>query len=139
MKWEVDKLFLFMLYGSFAVNKALGWNKTPDWYRAQKKRAFAAPFPFLITFPLSFIALLIHLMPTNLYCGILNLFGAIIGYFTRSCKDRKRKIKKENDNLKKENNNLKNQIQSIKNELEVYKSVDEINNEIVPSPVLSKA
>ncbi len=35
-EWEADKLFLFMLYGSFAVNKALGWNKTSDWYRAQK-------------------------------------------------------------------------------------------------------
>ncbi len=35
-EWEADKLFLFMLHGSFAVNKALGWNKTPDWYRAQK-------------------------------------------------------------------------------------------------------
>lgn len=35
-EWEADKLFLFMLHGSFAVNKALGWNKSPDWYRAQK-------------------------------------------------------------------------------------------------------
>ena len=35
-EWEADKLFLFMLHGSFAVNKSLGWNKTPDWYRAQK-------------------------------------------------------------------------------------------------------
>lgn len=35
-EWEADKLFLFMLHGSFAVNKALGWNKTSDWYRAQK-------------------------------------------------------------------------------------------------------
>lgn len=35
-EWEADKLFLFMLHGSFAVNKALGWNKTPDWHRAQK-------------------------------------------------------------------------------------------------------
>lgn len=34
-EWEADKLFLFMLHGSFAVNKALGWNKTSDWYRAQ--------------------------------------------------------------------------------------------------------
>ncbi|MDE7282036.1 MAG: hypothetical protein K2N85_00370 [Lachnospiraceae bacterium] len=35
-EWESNKLFLFMLHGIFAVNRALGWNKTPDWYRAQK-------------------------------------------------------------------------------------------------------
>lgn len=35
-EWEADKLFLFMLHGSFAVNKSLGWEKTPEWYCAQK-------------------------------------------------------------------------------------------------------
>lgn len=75
--------------------------------------------------------------------GVLTtLFGAVIGYFIRSRKDRKSglkaendNLKKENDNLKKENNNLKNQIQAIKDELKEYMAVDEIDNEIIPSPL----
>lgn len=35
-EWEADKLFLFILHGSFAVNKSLGWNKNSDWYSMQK-------------------------------------------------------------------------------------------------------
>lgn len=35
-EWEADKLFLYMLNGSFAVNKSLGWNKNSEWYQAQK-------------------------------------------------------------------------------------------------------
>ncbi|MBU3174620.1 TetR/AcrR family transcriptional regulator [Clostridium estertheticum] len=35
-EWEADKLFLYMLNGSFAVNKSLGWNKNAEWYQAQK-------------------------------------------------------------------------------------------------------
>ena len=35
-EWEADKLFLYMLNGSFAVNKSLGWNKNEEWYQAQK-------------------------------------------------------------------------------------------------------
>lgn len=35
-EWEADKIFLYMLHGSFAVNKSLGWNKNEDWYKAQK-------------------------------------------------------------------------------------------------------
>ena len=34
-EWEADKLFLFMLHGNFAVNKALNWTKNADWYRIQ--------------------------------------------------------------------------------------------------------
>ncbi len=35
-EWEAEKIFLYMLYGNFAVNKSLGWNKTPDWYHIQE-------------------------------------------------------------------------------------------------------
>lgn len=35
-EWEADKLFLYMLNGSFAVNKSLGWNKNEEWNQAQK-------------------------------------------------------------------------------------------------------
>lgn len=34
-EWEAEKIFLFMLYGNFAVNKSLGWNKNADWYHIQ--------------------------------------------------------------------------------------------------------
>ncbi|MDO4555113.1 MAG: TetR family transcriptional regulator [Lachnospiraceae bacterium] len=34
-EWEADKMFLYMLHGSFAVNKSLNWEKNSDWYHAQ--------------------------------------------------------------------------------------------------------
>ncbi|MBQ8053732.1 MAG: TetR/AcrR family transcriptional regulator [Lachnospiraceae bacterium] len=33
---EADMLFTYMLSGSFAVNKALGWKKDEDWMRVQR-------------------------------------------------------------------------------------------------------
>ena len=33
---EADMLFAYMLSGSFAVNKALGWKKDEDWMRVQR-------------------------------------------------------------------------------------------------------
>lgn len=35
-EWEADKLFLYTLHGSFAVNKSLGWEKNKEWYEAQE-------------------------------------------------------------------------------------------------------
>lgn len=35
-EWEAEKIFLFMLHGNFAVNKSLGWDKSPDWYYIQE-------------------------------------------------------------------------------------------------------
>lgn len=35
-EWEAEKIFLFMLHGNFAVNKSLGWDKSPDWYHIQE-------------------------------------------------------------------------------------------------------
>lgn len=35
-EWEADKIFRFMLYGNFAVNKSLKWEKGSDWYHIQK-------------------------------------------------------------------------------------------------------
>ncbi len=35
-EWEADIIFRYMLYGNFAVNKALKWERNDDWYRAQK-------------------------------------------------------------------------------------------------------
>lgn len=68
--------------------------------------------------------------------GILtSLCGAIIGYFISSRKDRKSELKTEINNLKNENDNLKNQIQAMTDKLNEYMSVDEIDNEIIPSPL----
>lgn len=33
---KAEMLFSFMMHGSFAVNKALGWNKNEDWYDVQE-------------------------------------------------------------------------------------------------------
>ena len=33
---QADKLFLFGIYGAFAVNQSLGWKKDGDWYQIQK-------------------------------------------------------------------------------------------------------
>ncbi|MGN0193799.1 MAG: TetR/AcrR family transcriptional regulator [Pseudoramibacter sp.] len=33
---EAEMLFKFILHGSFAVNRSLGWNKDARWYRYQK-------------------------------------------------------------------------------------------------------
>lgn len=35
-EWETDKLFLYTLYGSFAVNKSLSWEKNKEWYEVQE-------------------------------------------------------------------------------------------------------
>ena len=35
-EWEAEKIFLYMLYGNFAVNKSLGWEKNEDWYHIQE-------------------------------------------------------------------------------------------------------
>lgn len=35
-EWEAEKIFLYMLYGNFAVNSSLGWKKTPAWYHIQQ-------------------------------------------------------------------------------------------------------
>lgn len=35
-EWEADKLFLYTLHGSFAVNKSLAWEKNKEWYEAQE-------------------------------------------------------------------------------------------------------
>ena len=32
---EADELFTFLLYGSFYVNKMMGFTKDLDWYRLQ--------------------------------------------------------------------------------------------------------
>ena len=32
---EADELFTFLLYGSFYVNKMMGFTKDHDWYRLQ--------------------------------------------------------------------------------------------------------
>lgn len=43
-EWEADVIFRYMLYGNFAVNKALAWIKNDDWYHAQDViRKFTAP------------------------------------------------------------------------------------------------
>jgi AcrR family transcriptional regulator len=33
---DADMIFLYQLNGSFAVNRALGWEKGPDWYHTQE-------------------------------------------------------------------------------------------------------
>ena len=33
---EADMLFIYMLTGAFAVNKALGWKKDKEWVRVQQ-------------------------------------------------------------------------------------------------------
>ena len=33
---EADMLFIYMLTGAFAVNKALGWKKDREWVRVQR-------------------------------------------------------------------------------------------------------
>ncbi len=33
---EADKLFLFLITGAFAVNRAMGWKKNDAWYNVQK-------------------------------------------------------------------------------------------------------
>lgn len=43
-EWEADIIFRYMLYGNFAVNRALAWVKNDDWYKAQNViREFTAP------------------------------------------------------------------------------------------------
>ena len=33
---EADKLFLYNIYGAFAVNRSMGWEKDKGWYQVQK-------------------------------------------------------------------------------------------------------
>ena len=43
-EWEADIIFRYMLYGNYAVNKSLAWNKNEEWYQAQDLiRRFTAP------------------------------------------------------------------------------------------------
>lgn len=34
---EADKLFLFIIYGAYQVNKSMHWKKTDEWYQLQGK------------------------------------------------------------------------------------------------------
>lgn len=34
---EADKLFLFIIYGAYQVNKSMHWKKTEEWYQLQGK------------------------------------------------------------------------------------------------------
>lgn len=34
---EADKLFLFIIYGTYQVNKSMHWEKTDEWYHLQSK------------------------------------------------------------------------------------------------------
>lgn len=34
---EADKIFLFVIYGAFFVNKSVNWENSDDWYRLQEK------------------------------------------------------------------------------------------------------
>lgn len=36
-KKEADKIFLFVIYGAYHVNKSMHWEKTDDWYQLQGK------------------------------------------------------------------------------------------------------
>lgn len=34
---EADKIFLFVIYGAYHVNKSMHWDKTAEWYKLQSK------------------------------------------------------------------------------------------------------
>lgn len=43
-EWEADKLFIYMLYGNFAVNQSMKWERSPEWYHIQELlREFVKP------------------------------------------------------------------------------------------------